>query len=80
MKARKYFEQHRLSVIVGGVIALILVVGLAIIIPLGLRSGPPATTQTPTPATGVATPTASPLRRLRQRHPLVRTPPLLNRE
>lgn len=61
MKARKYFEQHRLSVIVGVVIALMLVVGLAIIIPLGLRSGPPATTQTPTPTTGVATPTASPV-------------------
>lgn len=60
MKARKYFEQHRLIVIMGVVMALILVVGLAIIIPLGLRGSPPATTQTPTPTTGVATPTASP--------------------
>ena len=69
MKARKYFEQHRLSVIVGVVMALVLVIGLAILIPLGLRSGSPATTQTPTPTTGVlsptvttgvATPTASP--------------------
>jgi hypothetical protein len=60
MKARKYFEHHRLSVILGVVTALVLVIGLAILIPLGLRSGSPATTQTPTATTGVQSPTASP--------------------
>jgi hypothetical protein len=59
MKARKYFEQHRVSVVVGVVMALVLVVGLAILIPLGLRSGPPAATQTPTPTTGIVSPTAT---------------------
>ncbi len=62
MKTRKYFEQHRLSVIVGVVMTVALVIGLAILIPLSLRSGSPATTKTPTPTTSVAspTPTASP--------------------
>jgi hypothetical protein len=56
MKARKYFEQHRLSVIVGIVMTAVLVIGLAIIIPLGIRGSSPATTPTPTPTTGVVTP------------------------
>jgi hypothetical protein len=60
MKARKYFEQHRVSVIVGAVMAVGLIVGLAIIIPLGIRGGSPAATPTPTPTTGAVTPTPSP--------------------
>ncbi len=59
MKTRKYFEQHRLSVIVGVVMTVALVIGLAIFIPLSLRSGSPATTKTPTPTTSVASPTAT---------------------
>ncbi|HVB75862.1 MAG TPA: hypothetical protein VNE38_20110 [Ktedonobacteraceae bacterium] len=59
MKTRKYFEQHRLSVIVGIVMTAALVIGLAIMIPLSLRGSSPATTQTPTPTTGVVTPTAT---------------------
>jgi hypothetical protein len=60
MKTRKYFEQHRLSVVVGIVMAAVLIIGLAIILPLSLRGGSPATTPTPTPTTGVVTPTPSP--------------------
>ncbi len=57
MKARKYFERNRVAVIVGIVMLVVLVTGLAIIIPLGLRGATPATKPTPTPTTGAVTPT-----------------------
>lgn len=59
MKARKYFEQHRAAVLVGVVMALVLIVGLIIIIPLSLRGAQTTQpTQTPTPTgTVVVTPT-----------------------
>ncbi|HEX9132785.1 MAG TPA: hypothetical protein VF844_10875, partial [Ktedonobacteraceae bacterium] len=60
MKARKYFEQNRVAVIVGIVMLVVLVTGLAIIIPLGLRGATPATKPTPTPTTGAVTPTPTP--------------------
>jgi hypothetical protein len=60
MKARKYFEQNRLTVIVGVAMTLILVTGLAIILPSASRGGTPATKPTPTPTTGVVTPTPIP--------------------
>jgi immunoglobulin-like protein involved in spore germination len=53
MKARKYFEQHRLTVFVGFTLILVLVIGLAIIIPLVSRGAPPVTKPTPTPTPGV---------------------------
>lgn len=55
MEARKYFGQHRLSVIVGMVMVAALVIGLAIFIPLQLRSGSPTTkpTSTATPEQGI---------------------------
>ena len=60
MKVRKYFEQNRLTVIVGVTMTLILVTGLAIILPSASRGGTPATKPTPTPTTGVVTPTPIP--------------------
>jgi hypothetical protein len=57
MKARKYFEHNRLAVIVGVAMTLILVIGLATILPLAGRGGAPTTKPTPTPTTGVVTPT-----------------------
>ncbi len=59
MKARKYVEQNRVAAFVGFTLILVLVIGLAIIIPLGIRGGAPATKPTPTPTTGVVTPTPS---------------------
>ena len=52
MKARKYVEQNRVAAFIGFTLLLVLVIGLAIIIPLGLRGGTPATKPTPTPTTG----------------------------
>ncbi len=60
MKARKYVEQNRVAAFIGFTLLLVLVIGLAIIIPLGLRGGTPATKPTPTPTTGVVTPTPAP--------------------
>src|SRR5690242_7781017 len=60
MKVRKYFEQNRSTVIVGVTMTLILVTGLAIILPSASRGGTPATKPTPTPTTGVVTPTPIP--------------------
>ena len=58
MKARKYFENHRAWVIFGAVMALVLIIGLVILIPLAIRGGNPATKPTPTPtSTTVVTPT-----------------------
>lgn len=60
MKARKFFEMHRVWVILGAVMALVLIVGMAILIPLSLRGGTPSTTPTPSPTgtgTTVITPT-----------------------
>jgi immunoglobulin-like protein involved in spore germination len=57
MKARKYFEQNRAAAFVGFTLILVLVIGLAIIIPLSLRGSTPATKPTPTPTTGAVTPT-----------------------
>ncbi len=49
MKARKYVEQHRVAAFVGFTLILVLVIGLAIIIPLVSRGGTPTPTPTPTP-------------------------------
>jgi hypothetical protein len=60
MKARKYFEQNRVAAFIGFTLIVVLVIGLAIIIPLSLRGSAPATKPTPTPSTGVVTPTPTP--------------------
>ncbi|HEX9131110.1 MAG TPA: hypothetical protein VF844_02335, partial [Ktedonobacteraceae bacterium] len=57
MKARKYFEQNRVAAFIGFTLILVLVIGLAIIIPLGLRGSAPATKPSPTSTTGAVTPT-----------------------
>src|SRR5579859_2235596 len=57
MKARKYVEQNRVAAFIGFTLIVVLVIGLAIIIPLSLRGGAPATKPTPTPTTGAVTPT-----------------------
>jgi hypothetical protein len=57
MKTRKYFEQNRIAAFVGFTLILVLVIGLAIIIPFAGRSGTSTTKLTTTPTTGVVTPT-----------------------
>ncbi len=57
MKTRKYFEQNRIAAFVGFTFLLVLVIGLAILIPLSMHVGTPATKPTPTPTTNVVTPT-----------------------
>ncbi len=56
MKARKYVEHHRVAAFVGFTLLLVLVVGLAILIPQSMRGGTP--TAKPTPTTGIVTPTS----------------------
>ncbi|MGZ6366971.1 MAG: hypothetical protein ACXWPS_13495 [Ktedonobacteraceae bacterium] len=58
MKARKYFEQNRVAAFIGFTLILVLVIGLAILIPLSLRNSTSPTKTTPT--TGVVTPTPAP--------------------
>jgi len=61
MKVRKYFETHRVWVILGAVMALVLIIGMVILIPLALRNNNTTTTLTPTLAsTGTTVITATP--------------------